>query len=500
MKIGARCFAPLILLAFLAPESRAGAIEQFSCAVTSISPPARHLDVSCRMSPREDVEIVFRDSFAGVTGLSARILSLEARAALGERLMLEALAPGRYRLRAGREQLPVTLSYRVNLSTALDPGQYALVSSLGPDAAVLYPADLFPSIESSGLSSGEPLAERPSIEIKSPADWRVAAGGGSSAAGGGNGEDASAEREAYVLGRLRERALEVGGLRLRLAIAGSWPFADEEIARLAETIARAQAAMIGSEARGDHLLALAPFPLPLTGLRSTGLARGRTVALLLNPGNDASETLRHLSRHLAHEMFHFYLPNAFRIRENFDWFWEGFTRYLALTTLVEARLVALPDYLDALQAEYDAYTANPLRAKLSLVAASPEKFATPAHYEIVYRKGMLVAALYDLELRWQSRARSRLSDIVRGLYRDFALRGREIGNREVISELGRAGNFTSFVADYIEGVREIDLVRALKPYGIEVDRRAARGRARLIVSSGLNARQRELIASLGGRQ
>src|SRR5690606_1389705 len=77
VKIGARCFAPLILLAFLAPESRAGAIEQFSCAVTSISPPARHLDVSCRMSPREDVEIVFRDSFAGVTGLSARILSLE---------------------------------------------------------------------------------------------------------------------------------------------------------------------------------------------------------------------------------------------------------------------------------------------------------------------------------------------------------------------------------------------------------------------------------------
>src|SRR6185503_17872992 len=141
---------------------------------------------------------------------------------------------------------------------------------------------------------------------------------------------------------------------------------------------------------------------------------------------------------------HFYLPNAFRIRENFDWFWEGFTRYTAFTTLLRLRLITLRDYLDALGEEYEAYSFNPLRARLSLIAASPDKFANPASYELVYRKGMLIAALYDLELRWQSGGRQSLMDVMRALYQTYALSGREVGNREVLAELAKSGNFAHF--------------------------------------------------------
>jgi predicted metalloprotease with PDZ domain len=460
----------------------------YSCRVTRIEPGTRSLTVRCALTALHNrVEIGFRDRFAGMTDLSARITSFDVSEENGSRLAAENLGSGRYAIKVSEAELgrSIVFSYRMNLAAPLEPGQYALASSLGPDAAVLYAADLFPELAESGL--------RPkSIEVSPPEGWRLTTVGTA-------GEMADWDNQVYFLGRLRERAFEIRNMRLRLAITGTWPFADDEIARLAETIARVQAGMIEGQAKGDYLLALAPFPLPLMGLRSAGLARGRSVTLVLNPNENAAQTRVHLARHLAHEMFHFYLPNAFSVRENFDWFWEGFTRYVALATLLEGRLITISEYLDALQNEDEAYGVNPLRTRLSLAAASPEKFATPAHYEIVYRKGLLVAALYDLELRWQSRARSKLTEIIKMLYRDYALTAREIGHREVVEALGRAGNFATFIADYIEGVREIELVRQLKPYGIEVDRQASRGRVRLIVSTKLNPRQRALFDSLEGR-
>src|SRR6185436_17150980 len=123
--------------------------------------------------------------------------------------------------------------------------------------------------------------------------------------------------------------------------------------------AREQAVIIGGKEHGDFLVTLAPFPQPLTGLRSSAVTIDHTVVLVLNPNNNVSQSLKHYRRHLAHEMFHFYLPNAFHIRENFDWFWEGFTRYVALATLLEGRLITISEYLDALQNEDEAYGVNP---------------------------------------------------------------------------------------------------------------------------------------------
>lgn len=468
-----RSLLTLLILAF--PVFLFPQIPRYSCAVTHISPQSRTLAVRCQASSSDRrVEIVFRDRFAGMTGLGSRISSLEVSGKNG----------------SPDPSSPLVFTYQVNLAAPLDPGGYALVSSLGSEAAVFYAADLFPVLQ----GPGDRAFHVTRVLIAPPEGWRMATTGG---------EDVDdPDAAVYVLGRLRERSFETGSMKWRVVTAGDVSVADAEIHRLAEAIARAQAAMIDGRETGEHLLAVAPFPLPLTGLRSTGLARGRTVALLLNPGSDAGQTRRHLARHLAHEMFHFYLPNAFKIRENFDWFWEGFTRYLALVALLDAREISVQDYLDALQNEYEAYQANPLRAKVSLLAASPEKFSSPAHYEIVYRKGLIVGALYDLELRRQSQARRRLPDVVLKLYRDYARAGREIGNREILDALGREGDFARFIADYVEGVREIDLARQLRSCGIEVERRIIGGQfagMRLIVSPRLNARQRAVIASFGGR-
>jgi predicted metalloprotease with PDZ domain len=419
------------------------------------------------------------------------------RDATGLALPLEIRAGGAYFFEVrGAASLPLTITYEMRLSRPLEPMQYALASSLGPEAGYLMLADLLPRICTGNAPDCIDAGGGVRLEIVPPDGWRVAT---TEPGDGHHFQVADLNQAVFFLGPLRAERLEAGGMELEVALAGRWDFDDALLFRLAATISRTQSRMIGGAERGPVLVTLAPFPLPLTGLRSTALTRGRTVILLLNPAPEPPRTWAHLQRHLAHEMFHIYLPNAFRIRENFDWFWEGFTRYFALVTLLEANLATRDDYLAALDEEYDVYAANPLRAKVSLIAASPEKFANAASYELVYRKGMLVAALYDLELRWQTRNRRSLSDVCRDLYQNYARSGREVGNREVIAELGQEGNFTAFIADYIEGTRELDLARLLEPYGLIVERPPGRARPRLAVASRLNDRQRALVDQFNGQ-
>ncbi|MEO7632752.1 MAG: hypothetical protein ABIU20_05105 [Blastocatellia bacterium] len=332
------------------------------------------------------------------------------------------------------------------------------------------------------------------LRIEPPVGWRIA----TTEQRQGEGfhlEDPS--RAVFFLGPLRERTAKIGEMNLRVAIVGDWFFQDPEVFSLAESIARDQAKLIGSNERGEFLVTLAPFPQPLTGLRSSAVTIGHTVILLLNPNNDTRQSFNHYCRHLAHEMFHFYLPNAFHIRENFDWFWEGFTRYIALMTLARLRLIGLPEYLDAINAEYEAYIFNPSRTQMSLIAASPEKFANAANYDLIYRKGMLVAALYDLELRWQSHNRLSLADVIRRLYQKYALTGREVGNQEVLREIESVGDFAWLIRSDIAGVQQINLAERVKIYGLVMNQNPATpGRRQLRQITKLSSRQWNLISNM----
>jgi len=468
---------------------------QLRCQINNLSLRNRSLDVVCSLNdlPAGKAAMQFADEFAGVDRLSERVHSLKIRDARGAAVPLEIRGNGSYWFSAATGSRPVSISYEMHLARALDPSQYALVSTIGPDAAVLMMADLLPRLCSGDENCA--AAKNPvSLKVNPPGNWRVAT---TEQRQGEAFLIADPSRAIFLLGKFRERNTRIGQMNLRAAISGDWPFRDEESFTLAEAICREQAALVGGKERGDFLVVLVPFPQPLTGLRSSALTLGHTAVVLLNPNNDARQTTRHYRRHLAHEMFHFYLPNAFRVRENFDWFWEGFTRYVALMTLAKLRLIDLGEYLAAIGEEYEAYIFNPSRNQRSLVAASPEKFANAASYDLVYRKGMLVAALFDLELRWQSKGKSSLAGVMKALYQDYALTGRDVGNREVVAEMKKFGDFTNLIREDIEGVREINLAERVKGYGLIVPQNAQmRGKARLSAAPKLSARQRELLASL----
>ena len=150
-----------------------------------------------------------------------------------------------------------------------------------------------------------------------------------------------------------------------------------------------------------------------------------------------------------------------------------------------------------MQSEYEAYLFNPARAQVSLISASPEKFSSAANYDLIYRKGMLVAALYDLELRWQSHAKLNLADVLKALYANYAASGRTIGNQEVLKEFSKLGDFARLIREDIEGTREIDLAERVKSYGLKFEPSPAlRSRARLTSSTKLNERQQLILSGL----
>jgi len=471
-----------------------------TCEISDIQPRSRSLRVTCQTTlPKGRHQLKFTDEFAGIERLGERVYSLRASDSNGHALSPEIQGLGVYFLNLTDREQRVTISYELRLARALDPGGYPLVSGLGAEQGFLLLDDLLPRVSLAEANGSGEKADRVSLKITAPPDWRVAT---TEQQRGGSYEIPDPARAVFFLGRLREQTLNVSGRQLRVAIAGEWSFTDDQVTRLVEGIAREQSVFMGglNPGEGDErfLVTLAPYPIPLTGLRSSALTRHHTVVMMLNANDNPARTFAHYSRHLAHEMFHYYLPGTFNVRENFDWFWEGFTRYVAIVTLQRLKLISLREYLDALHEEYEAYAFNPARAKLSLVAASPEKFANLANYELVYRKGMLVAGLYDLELRWQSDGKRNVMDVIRELYQKYARRGVETGNREVIAELRRAGNFDRFISDNIEGTREIDLATTLRPYGLVIERTATgSGRPRIAVAPKLSARQRALIAQLG---
>jgi predicted metalloprotease with PDZ domain len=470
---------------------------ELDCRIDRISPQNHTLEVKCIVKlPAKKIQLRFADRFAGVERLSERVYRLKVRDEKGSALEMELHGDGLYSFVVAGVAQPIVISYEIRLARALDPSQFALVSSLGGAAGFLMPADLLPRLcaDESGCEDLDWINPA-QLMIVAPPEWRIAT---TEKRLEGFYEIQDLQRAVFFLARMREKTVAAGAMNIQVAIAGDWSFSDEEVFKLAEDIAREQAAIIGSREAGNYLVTLAPFPQPLTGLRSSAVTIGRTTVLMLNPNGDAIATYAHYRRHLAHEMFHFYLPNAFQIRENFDWFWEGFTRYIALLTLARLRLIGLRDYLDAVGAEYDAYWFNPLRNQVSILQASPEKFANGASYDLVYRKGMLVAALYDLELRWLSRGKVNLADLMRRLYQDYGLQGRKIGNRELIDEMSRMGDFSRFIRDDVAGVREIDLSERMKPYGLVMEwNGASNWKVRLTPIKKLSARQKMLLDGLG---
>ncbi|HEV7858510.1 MAG TPA: hypothetical protein VGO91_07760 [Pyrinomonadaceae bacterium] len=428
----------------------------------------------------------FLNNYAGVAGLGERIENFRLTDASGASVPVRRLAPGEYETASAATQF----SYEVKLDSPANPTDASHVSWLAKDLGFLVLGDLLPRQD----ETSQPRAAQAMIRFSLPAQWRLAANETQSADGQFVLTDA--ERAVFFAGpELRERRERVGSTELAFVTAGEWAFSDEEAASLAASVLKDYTNRLGGVARSRVMLMLAPFPAQVGADRWSAETRGGTVMLLSGKSPSRTAALVQLSIPLTHELFHLWIPNGVALDGNYDWFYEGFTNYQAMRAGMRLNFLTFQDYLNALGRAFDAYLSEVERDKYSLPDASQRRWTNAT--ALVYHKGLLIAFLYDLQLRSQTGGKHSLDDVYKDLFQLYqATEKRVDGNTAVINALSAQEKMRDFVRHYIESASAVELAQAVAPFGLRVERPSG-FRTRVSVADSLSHSQRDLLRKFG---
>jgi predicted metalloprotease with PDZ domain len=404
--------------------------------------------------------ISFPNSYGGVLGLAERIENVKARLAGGPAVTVRKLAPGEFQTSEKFNQI----SYDVNLSEPMPPAQASHVSWLNSEHGLLMLSDLLPrSIKGSGAFPSV------KIQLELPLAWTAASNSEKQASLAYFTEEP--EKAVFLIGpQLQERSQRVGAKDFSVVLAGEWPIATKDALKIGGRIVQEYSKLTGFELKRNAVLMLVPFPGDAGPERWTAETRGNAVVLLLGSRGNGEQLKSRLGIVLAHEIFHLWVPNSLSLNGDYDWFFEGFTIYQALRMDLRLHLISFNGYLDTLGRVYDSYLSSSARENLSLIQESERRWTTSS--SLVYDKAMLVAFLYDLQLRASSSCKASFADLYRQLFRRVAARQPD-ANETIIGILNEQLGQPSFARQYIQGAEILNLESALSPYGISLTQTSA---------------------------
>lgn len=443
-------------------------------SVTSSSPARVHVE------GRRSVGATawsFRNFYGSIAGLAERVENFTLSDDGGAGIDVRKLAPGEFTA----ARAATRFAYDVKLAPPAFASDAAHVSWLGASHGLLMPGDLLP----------QPLADA-KITIQLPAGWAVSAVDEKGSDGAFDLDDA--ERAVFAVGRdLREKQGRAGRTSFALVAAGEWAFNDGEAAQSVGEILEIYNDVTRAAPAPRASVVLLPMPQPVPGNVWAAETRGSTVVLVSGSLPSKLAAKAQLDGSLTHELFHLWVPNGLALEGEYDWFYEGFTNYLALRVAMRRGQLTFNDYLNTLGLEFDAYRVARGTKESSLIEASQRRWAGAA--SLIYHKGALVAFLYDLTLRRATSGKSSLEDAYPELLRRHARGGARVeGNRALIELLGMAG-MSDFVSRYVIGSDEINLSQAIEAFGLRVEPGGAR--THVGVAPSADARQRELLRKLG---
>jgi predicted metalloprotease with PDZ domain len=352
---------------------------------------------------------------------------------------------------------------------------------------VLMPGDVLPL----------DLSARVNIRIDVPAGWTAA-----SAEQRLQQEFATndTDRAVILVGKnLRVSSRTVAGARFMLATDGEWTFKDDDALELAAKILKAHGNLAGALPCSQIALFMLPFPNQSGADKWSAQTRGCTVSLVMGKQPSRVGALSQLGNALTHELFHLWIPNGLGLPGDYDWFYEGFTVYHAARTAVEMELLTFADFLTAIGRAYDGTSSASDLNQLSLIEASRRRWTNGSAG--VYSKAMLVAFLYDLNLREQSKGKRSLDDVYRKLFQSQKTAGQssahksDDGNAVAMTALSDEPGGQSFVQRFINAPVNIDLQRELSRFGLGLEKFGFR--TRVVVNKKLTKRQRDLLRELG---
>ncbi|MBX7082782.1 MAG: hypothetical protein K1X88_26485 [Nannocystaceae bacterium] len=215
---------------------------------------------------------------------------------------------------------------------------------------------------------------------------------------------------------LRTSVREIDGAPLRIAVLGHYAFDDEAFADLAAAVIAGERAFWGDPG-APMLITLTPLrPVPQQrSLGGTGLGDAFTLVL------DTETPLAPLRHLLAHEYFHSW--NADQLGGRGDaatlaeggqpgqWFSEGFTEFYTWRLLLRAGLYSLEDFVQAWNEALVEYAASPVR-NVPDATIVRDYWRDPDVGRLPYRRGALLAAVWDHALRQASAGARDLDDVM----------------------------------------------------------------------------------------
>ncbi len=465
----------LVLLLFAASAGVQAQTVNIQIVVASTEPARIRINAEF---PEPADAISFPNAYGSMLGLADRIENLAARGGQGERIEVKMLAPGEFQTL----QKFSRISYEVNLSGPIPPAQGSHVSWLNSERGLLMLSDLLPrSLKGQGAFSSA------QIKLEPPTGWRAASNSESRDTVTFASDDP--ERAVFLIApRLQTKTQRVGSRNVSVVLSGDWPIADKDALQIAQQIVQEYSKWTGFELQRNPTVMLVPFPGDVGPERWTAETRGNVVVLLLGRNGSRKQTKARLGIVLAHEVFHLWVPNSLMLTGDYDWFFEGFTIYQALRMDLRLGLISFNDYLETIGRVYDSYLSSPQRDGLSLIQAAERRWTTLS--SLVYDKAMLVAFLYDLQLRSRTGCKASFDDQYRQLFQRVATRQAD-ANETIIGILSGQLGQAKFAEDYIAGVGFINLESVLAPYGISV-RRTNSG-TRLLLLDGISKAQKRVL-------
>ena len=462
------CFLVAALL-FLTVSARASVSSQFTISLRAPSEVRVEAELSSPMRSWS-----FRNAYAGALGFAERIKDFQAVDASGRNAGAKKIASGEFR----SERDATRISYTVDLSS-VSAADVPHISWLTLGRGFLMFADLIPR-DIERLSAEFKLSFGSMIESAISPDKK------------GRYEVLEPESAVFLVGtELRKTSDTVSGMPLDFVVSGTWPFKENRAFERATQIMKHYLALTRHRLPRKSSIMIAPFRL-LPAATWKAETRGSTLVLVMDPDAQQATWIGQLRVIFTHELFHLWVPNALKLEGDYDWFFEGFTLYIALCTAVQLRVIDFGEYLRTLSGVYDAYTSHP--DDISLIEASESRWTSSNTN--VYVKGMLVAFLYDLKIRKESGGATVLADRYRELF-DGRVAANANGNEAIISLLDSAPAMSGFAQTYVAGKTKIELEKILPAYGLKLDSSGKNSQIR--VSQDLNAEQRQLLRSLGYR-
>ena len=409
----------------------------------------------------------FRNAYAGMLGFAERVKDFRATGASGQDAGAKKIASGEFR----SERDATRIAYLVDLSST-GIADVPHISWLTSGRGFLMFADLIPrDIESLSVEFNLPSGWMVESSIPPDKDSRY--------------EVPEPEKAVFIVGNSLRKT---SNTNLELVVNGTWPFKENKAFDAATQVMKQYTALTGFSLPGSSLIAISPFSLG--GSKWKAETRGATVILLIDPAAHFDTWIGQLKVIFTHEMLHLWVPNSLQLEGDYDWFFEGFTLYIALRAALDLKVINFKGFLETLAGAYDAYISHP--DDVSLIQASETRWTSG--FNQVYVKGMLVAFLYDLKIRNESGGKAALADRYRELF-DGRVAANANGNKAIIALLDAGPAMSGFGKSYVENNTKLELEQLLPTYGLTLD--ASGKKSQLQVSRRLSAEQKQLLRSLG---